>query len=171
MPIAQPHRRRIVREVDAGLVAEQRHHRVEHRDVHLLAATSAFTREQRRGHALRGEHPRHDVGNGHAEAVGRTVGRARDAHKAAFRLHHRVVAGFVAARPRVAEARNRAVDQPRIAFGDRGVVEAELVERAGTEVLDHHVGLREQLLEQRTAVGVLEVESDALLVPVDAQEV
>src|SRR6185369_16050112 len=52
-----------------------------------------------------------------------------------------------------------------------GVVEALPRQRAGPEVLDHDVARRDELIEQRTAARVLEVQRDALLVPVDAEKV
>ena len=54
---------------------------------------------------------------------------------------------------------------------ERLVVESELRQRPGTEVLDHDVGLRDQALEHRAALRLLEVERHAFLVAVDAQEI
>ena len=54
---------------------------------------------------------------------------------------------------------------------ERVVIEAELRQRSRTEVLDDHVALRDQLLEQPPSLRVLEVDGDAFLVAIDAQEV
>src|SRR6185295_10225302 len=53
----------------------------------------------------------------------------------------------------------------------RLVVEAHLRERARAEILDEDVALRDQLLQNRAPFGVLEVERDAFLVAVDAEEI
>jgi hypothetical protein len=56
--------------------------------------------------------------------------------------------------------------------GVQGVVaEPHLVERARAEVLDQHVRAGDERVEQPTPFGVLEVQRDAFLVAVDAQEV
>ena len=100
-----------------------------------------------------------------------TVGCAGDAHQAALALHDRIVARLHCTRSGLAESGNRAVDQPRMPRAQRRVIEAELRQRSRTEVLDDHVALRDQPLEQARALRVLEVERDAFLVAVDAQEI
>ena len=67
MAVAQPRRCGAGREVDAGLVGEQGRDRVEHADVHNLAASGALARKERRRDALGREHAGDDVGDGHAE--------------------------------------------------------------------------------------------------------
>src|SRR5581483_4718320 len=74
-------------------------------------------------------------------------------------------------RPGLAESGDRAVDEARMLRRQRRVVEAELRQRAGAEVLDEHVGVRDEPREDRAPLGPLEVERDALLVAVDAHEV
>ena len=84
----------------------------------------------------------------------------------------RVVARLIAPRARLAEAGDRAVDQPRPSRPTtRLVAEPQPLHRAGTEVLDQHVGAIEQPLEDRRARRLLQVERQALLVAVDAEEV
>ena len=48
---------------------------------------------------------------------------------------------------------------------------AETLHRAGPEVLDQHVGPREQTLEERAIGGQLEIEREALLAAVQRQEI
>ena len=71
-------------------------------------------REQRQRDPLRREHAGDDVGDGDAEPERRAVGGAGDAHQPALGLHHRVVARLVAPRAGLAEAGDRAVDEPRV---------------------------------------------------------
>ena len=128
-------------------------------------------REQRQRDPLRGEHAGDDVGDGDAEAVGRPVAGAGDAHQPAFGLHHGVVAGLGAARAGLAEPGDRAVHQPRPARRHRLVAESEPLHGAGPEVLDEHVGPVEQPLEHRAPARRLEVQRQAFLVAVDAEEI
>src|SRR5215212_891724 len=55
--------------------------------------------------------------------------------------------------------------------GNRGVIEPELLERSGSEVFDEHIRLGNQIVEDRAAGRMFEIEGDAFLVAVDAQEV
>ena len=54
---------------------------------------------------------------------------------------------------------------------ERLIVQADLAERAGTKILHEDVALLDDSIEQRAAVGLLEIERDAFLVPIDAEEV
>src|ERR1700683_1115427 len=51
------------------------------------------------------------------------------------------------------------------------VSESDRVQGAGAEVLDHDVSVRKQMVEGSATFRVLEVERDALFVPIDAQVV
>src|SRR5262245_16937770 len=51
------------------------------------------------------------------------------------------------------------------------VVETELCQSARPEVFNEHVGLRHESAEQVAPFGMLEIERDALFVPVDAEKV
>src|ERR1017187_3418457 len=55
--------------------------------------------------------------------------------------------------------------------GQRLIVQPELLEDARPEVLDHDVSLGDQAVEQAPPFRGLEIERDAFLVAVDAQEV
>src|SRR5690349_17469987 len=68
------------------------------------------------------------------------------------------------------EALERAVDEPRIAFMQGGIREAELVQRAWPEVLGQHIAALEEAQDQVAALGVLEVDGEALLVAVEDRE-
>ena len=66
------------------------------RRLDALSLPGALAREQRQGCSLHGEHAAYDVGDRHAEPVGRTIGGSGDAHQTAFCLDDRIVAGFLA---------------------------------------------------------------------------
>ena len=171
MAVAQAARDASAREKIAGLIREQRHHRVEHRDVHVLPAAGSFTREQRHRGAVRGKHTRHDVGNRHAEAERRTLRGSRDAHQAALALHHGVVSRLMASRSGLPESRDRAIHEARMRRVQRVEVEPHLGERARAEILDQHIAFRDEPVENRAPVGLLEIQRDAFFVSIDAQEI
>ena len=79
-------------------------------------------------------------------------------------------AAVVRSGPGPAEARDRAVDEPRIDGGERLVPEPELVHDAAAEVLPHHVGAGHQALDDLDGLRPPEVEGDAALVAVHRQE-
>ena len=112
----------------------------------------------------------HHVEHRDAGPERRTVGIAGEAHQPGHGLHDQVVAG----QPRAlggAEPADREVHQARV-DGRRGVVvEAELGERAGLEVLDRDVRPAQQLLGLRPVLVDTEVEHDRALVAVDRQVV
>ena len=112
-----------------------------------------------------------DVADRHADARRRLALVAGDAHDAAHALHDHVVGGVLRVRAGVAEARGRGVDQLGIPLVQRVPAVAQLLHRAGPEVLDDDVGLLEQLLEDRAVLVVLEVERDRFLAAVDRGEV
>ena len=171
MTIADSPGRRAGRKVDPGLIGQQRGDRIQHPDVDELALSGASAREQRQQHALRREHAGDDIANRHAETEGGAVGRSRNTHQPAFGLNHRVVPGFMRPGTGLTEAGNGTHDQLRMLRCERCVVEPDPGQRARPEILDHHVALRDQPVENRAPFRILEVEGDAFLVPVDAEKV
>ena len=57
------------------------------------------------------------------------------------------------------------------AFARAVVVDAQPLHRADPQVLQHDVGALEQPEEERLAVGMLQVDRDALLVPIQVDEI
>ena len=144
MAVAEPRRGGAGGKVNARLVSQERGRRVQHADVHALSPPGADPCQQRHRNPLRGEHAADDVGDRDAESEGRTVGGAGDAHEPGLALNHRVVSRLRAARPRLAEPGDRAVHETRTPRRDRVVAKPQALHRAGTEVLDQHVGLLQQ---------------------------
>jgi hypothetical protein len=70
-----------------------------------------------------------------------------------------------------AVAGDGAPHEPRRIRLEPGVGEAPLVERAEFEVIDQHVGIRDQLLQYLLALGARHVERDRALVSVGAEEI
>ena len=73
--------------------------------------------------------------------------------------------------PGMAETGAGGVDQGRVAVLEVVPAVAELLHRAGAEILSHHVGTGQQRLEDGAVAIVLEVERNALLAAVDGDEI
>src|SRR5439155_8540487 len=102
---------------------------------------------------------------------GGAVREPSQVHQARLALDDEVVARPAGLRARLAEARDRAVDEARVEATGPVVAEAEASERAGTEVLEEDVGGGEEPPQDLLPRLRLEVEGEALLAPVDAHEV
>ena len=86
------------------------------------------------------------------------------------RLREDVVARAAAVRPFPAECRVLAVDERRVAGGERVIVQPQPFGDAGTIVDDDDVRASRQLLGDHTALLAAEVEGDAALAAINAQE-
>ena len=158
-------------EVARERVLQDRHLAIEHRDVELHALARHRPPVERAVDADGGEEAGHDIADGASHPCRRAAGLAGQAHDAAHGLHHHVIGRPAGVGPGVAEARARRIDKPGEARMQRLPAIAEALHRAGAKVLDHHVGVRQQVLEDRAVAVVLEVEGDALLAAVDRHEV
>src|SRR5262249_50658333 len=136
-----------------------------------LALAGGLALEQRDQDALGQEDPRAEIGDRDAHAHGALAGQARDRHQAAHALGDLVDAGTIAIRTALAEAGDAPVHDARVDGADVLVVDAEAALHVGTVVLDDHVGVLRELLEDRHALGIAQVESHAALVAVQVLEV
>src|SRR5690348_17319440 len=92
------------------------------RHLHELTASRALSlleREQDRDGRI---HAGREIDDGHADANRRTIRLAVEAHEARHRLYHGIVAGIAAERAIGAEARDAAMDEPREALLQHGLV-------------------------------------------------
>ena len=153
-----------------GLVGEPGHLRVEQGEVDVLAARGALPARERGEDRGRRVHAGHQVGSGDAHllrpAAGQVVTLAGDAHDPAHGLGDQIVAGAVRIGPRLAEARDRAIDQARIDLAERGIVEAEFGEPADLVVLDQDIRAFHKLPYHRLPLGRGEIEGDRALPPI-----
>jgi hypothetical protein len=160
----------------AGHLAIERHaraleihhvdHRLQERGLHPLALAGRLALEQRHGHPIGREDAAAEVGDRDADAKRAVARDAGDRHQPAHALRDLVESGPARVGAGLAEARDARVDQARIDLRERLVVDAEAVLHVGTEVLQQHVGLLDQLLQHRDALRLLQVERDRALVPV-----
>ena len=136
-----------------------------------LPSPVSLALQQRDEDALRQEDARAEVGDRDAHAHRTLAGQPRDRHQAAHTLGDLIHARPVAIRPALAEAGDAAVDEPRVDRAQLVVVDPEPTLDVGAVVLDDHVGVLRELLEDRHALGLAQVQRDAALVAVQVLEV
>ncbi|MNE47022.1 hypothetical protein D3C80_1413980 [compost metagenome] len=157
------------------LVGQAGHLHVEQGHVDVLAEAGLLAVRQRAEHRGARVQAGEDVGQRHADlhrpGALLAFGAPGQAHQPAQALDHEVVAGALGVGAVLAEAGDRAVDQPRIDLAQAGVVEAVGGQAADLEVLQQDVRLRHQLADQALALRAGEVDGQRLLVAVGAQVV
>ena len=149
----------------------QRGHAAEMRDVHLLADAVLLAREQRRHDAVGQHDGAHLVGDAAGDRQRVHVRLTHRGHDARPRQAHVVERGLARVRPDRAVARGAGVDDLRVALGQGAVADAQLVGHAFAEILDEHVGLFREFIEDFLGFGFLQVERQAFLVAVVGLEV
>ena len=157
--------------VDAGV--GHRDHRVVHRDVDVLALAGAVAVPQRREDADGREQCGACVAEGaHRRRDRRHLGVALEVVEARHGLGDRRIRRPVGVGRghEVPEARHRHVDHRRVDRGHVVVAEAESGHRAGAEVLGDDVEAGDEPPEDVLTLGRLEIEGEAALVEVVAQE-
>ena len=147
------------------MLANQEHVVLEQRRLHFLALARHRALHQRGHRADRPEHAAHDVVHARARAqwVARTAGHVGEAP---HHLHHFIERGAVLIgawqKPFVAH-----IDEARMVFGKRCVVETILVERSRLEVLGHHISGAHQLVRDFESLRIAKIDGNAFLVPVE----
>jgi hypothetical protein len=86
-------------------------------------------------------------------------------------LRDLVEAGALAVRPVLAEAGDAREDDPRVDAPQGVVVDAQAVLHVGAVVLDHHVGVADELEEDLASLRRLQVEGHRPLVAVEVLEI
>ena len=171
MRVPEPRGRRPAVQVVHRLVSQHRHAHVQERQVHPLTAAGAFPLGQRRLDADHPVKPGEDVDPGHAHLLRLAPRLAGQVHDPAHPLDQEIIARLARPRPVLAEAGDRGIDQPRVRRRKALVVEAEALEPAHLEVLDHHVGGGDQLFQPGEVVRVAEVAGDRGLAAVGGVEI
>src|SRR5258708_31200704 len=130
---------------------------------------------ERRADGDRGVHPGDDVGDRDAGALRtaarRGVGLAGDAHHPAHALDHEVVARPLAPGAGLAEAGQRAVDEPRIDLPQSVLAEAVARQVAVLVVLDQHIEAGRKRTDQRLSFGRRDVHRDRFLAAIRGGEI
>ena len=152
-------------------VLEQGDLAVQHADVHHLPPPRLRPGKERRENADTGVEGRGDVADGHAHPDGRAVRFAGNADDAAHALDDHVVGPAPGVGPGLSEPGTGRVDQSGEPCLQRFVIQSEFLHHARPEILHQDVRLADQFEEQFAAVGMLQIDRDALLAPVDVLEV
>lgn len=160
----------------AGIfVVQQRHrhpvaHGIEQRDMNGTAGSGAGALQQGFEDGRMGVHAGGHVARGHADTA-RCFRGAGDRRDAALGLDQQVVRTHAGIRTRFAITRDIAGNQARMALAHGLPAEAGTRGRAGAQVLDQHVGLRDHALQQCGIVRIGEVENDRFLAAVQPHEI
>ena len=144
--------------------------RLEHRHLDHRALAGALPHQERGEDARVGVHAGRDVRDGDAH-LGGLVRGAGDRQHPRLGLHQQVVGLAVAVGAGRAVPRDLAHHEPRVRGPQLGRRQPEPPGGAGGEVLDEDVGLLEQPPQHDAGVGVLHVEGQRLLRPVQPHEV
>src|SRR5439155_1114349 len=108
---------------------------------------------------------------GHPAAARRAVGLSGDAHHPAHALDHEVVARPLAPGAALAEAGERAVDEPRVGLPQGVVAQAVAGEIAVLVVLDQDIEAGRERADQRLPLGDRDVHRDRLLAAIRRGEI
>ena len=111
---------------------------------------------------IAGEQGRHQVADVEPHLDRRAVGFAVDVHQAAHPLDLRVVGRLVLIRPGLPVAGNGGVDDGGVGGGDGVIAQPGAAQRTGGQVFQYHVRLFRQLQEQPFALGMFQIQGDAL---------
>ncbi len=140
---------------------------VRHRDVDVVAAARTLNADERRQDSNRcARGTAEQIGDLQVAKRGRAVAHAGLIEHAGVTKIIDVVTGHLGTRSGLAIARNRCVDDARIDFCDRGVVDREARHDAGPKTLDDHVSFFREREKNVAPTGILEVDCSAALVAV-----
>src|SRR5215510_8464876 len=160
-----------VGEIAADHGAQERELAFQHGHVDGLAASRPLLHAQGQHDAVGRVHPRRHVRDGRAAADAVGAGLAGDADHAALRLKNQIEGGTVSVGPVLAKAGYGAVDDAGVPLARHLVAQPQALESARAVVLEHDVRALHEPKEEILAPHVLEVDLDALLVPMQAHEV
>ena len=149
---------------------QPRHRTVHHRDVDepSTARDLTFAQRSKDPHG-RHQSPAADVSDLHTRNDGRTIAFADDVEHAGVSQVVDVVSRAHLVRAVLAEAGERAVDQPLVLRRQHVISDAEPVHHARPERFQHHVGRSHEALHRGDALGMLQAQSDRALPPVQGE--
>jgi hypothetical protein len=149
--------------VPHGVGPEERHRRIQHVELDVLATLTPGAGHERRHHRMGGGHRRDLVGHERLHE-GSTLhgGQARQP------LHDGVVHRLVGVGAVGSEPRDRRVHELRIGLGQRPVPEPQPVDHAGSEVLHEDVGRRREAEDQLVAARIAQVHRHGPFVAVES---
>src|SRR5271166_1534701 len=146
-------------------------HRVLHRDLQASALAGPVAPVERTQNADRHQHAGARVAKGGARLDRRPARLAGDAHRAAGGLGDHVEGEVLLVGAAFAEALDLAIDDTGVELPDDIIAAAQPLDRAGRHVLDRHIRLLQQVLDDLETARRFEVEGDRLLVGVELVEI
>src|SRR6266702_3957275 len=152
-------------------VSEHAEHAIEQADIDQASASGYAALVQSRQYAHRAIDPTHQVAQRNPKFGRWPVRLAVDAERPGQGLHDDVEGGAVAQRAVHAEPRDRAIDQPRVEGGQCFVSQPQSIHDARAVVFNENVAPGCELLDQRHAGRGFQIDDDALLAAVYAQEI
>ena len=162
-----------IHRVPAGIVHHaarlQRHHPLEERGAHVLAATGALANEERGQDGLAGKGGGVVVGHGDAHVLGRPA-ETLGGHDAAHGLEQGIEARPLLVGTVGAEGGDGGIDEARVDGAEVLVTHAQPVAYAGPHVLHRDVGAPGQAVDEGAPVRRFEIHRDRALAPVPAVE-
>ena len=153
-----------VAQIAGQMRAHENHRNIEHGHVDALSAPCPLALKQGRRQGEGASHAGRVIDCRRAEFHRMHFGRAGHCHDPRGGLDHVIVGGLPAARAMLAEGRERGVNEPGIACGERLIAEPERLEGPGAIVLDEYIRGGRELLEDFAVRLGLEVERDRALV-------
>src|SRR5512140_1088177 len=117
-------------------------------------------------------HPGEQVGHRNPDLLrtaAEVVALARDAHEPAHALYRIVVAGALAVRTGLPEARDAAIDQPGVDGAQRLIVQPVTRHVPDLEVLDEHFATLHQFTDQRLPRRLRDVAGNGALVAIGSE--
>ena len=160
-----------INQVPCRLKIAQAHHGLQQVGLHPLPFARGFPLQQGNQNTHGGKHTGARVGNGNTGAHGPLTRQAGDRHQASHALGNLVKPGAGAVRPVFSKAGNAGQDDARVDLGQRLVVNTQPKLDIRPKVLDHHVGVLNQLEKNLLGLRLLEVEGDRPLVAVQVDHV
>ena len=138
-------------------VCQQGHGGIEKGYIQMLAPPCPVTGDQRGKDRLHRVHACHEVGNCDTQFHRLAIRSAGNRHQTAFRLDREVIATLVRARAGAPVAGDGTIDQARVQFGQRLVVQTVGGQRAQTKVLNQHVGAGGEVAQDLLPLGRFQV--------------
>ena len=145
----------------------ERGHRLEHRDLDLLAFAGARLVEQRHHRGVKRGQARDLVGHDRAQVCRRAGQLLLQRHQPAFGLDRIVVCRAVALGAAMTIAVAVGIDDAGVDRRHRFVVEPQFLHRRRAHRVDEHIGAFDQLAQRRLARLGFQIEHHRALAPVD----
>ncbi len=172
--IVRAHRRLPGSLVVIHVALDVRYHALVHRYIYVLSSSGLASRLQSQDDAQGGPQPGYRVADVVADGLGRAVRVSGHLHPSRHGLDGHVVCRPVGVwpgqTPAVAVAGDAGVNEAGVNIAKAVVAQPQAAKSPGSPVVYQHVRGSRQVLEGLLAAGMAEVDADALLVAVDAEE-